>query len=209
MAQRRKDGGVEAPLSLSGFFYDPNEEEEEGEEAKDQSQFEQIYDEQILTICQKDFRIRQYCWHQANANKVWPGTFNLAEFIEQHSKRFHNGNILELGAATGALSIYLKSVFPEYQLLTSDIDDGGEVEENIKYNFEINGLSPLPHIPHTWGDAWPEEKLSSSRIRYIFASDILLYVRYVLSPTFSTSNFMFSIPQCLPRPCPHSPLSLL
>jgi hypothetical protein len=183
MAQRRKDGGVEAPLSLSGFFYDPNE-EEEGEEGNRNEQFEQIYDEQTLTICQKDFRIRQYCWHQANANKVWPGTFNLAEFIEDHSKRFQTGNILELGAATGALSIYLKAVFPEYQLWTSDIDDGGEVEENIKYNFEINGLSPLPHISHTWGAAWPEEKLPSTSIRYIFASDILLYVRYE-SPSVS------------------------
>lgn len=172
---RRKDGGVEAPLSLSGFFYDPNEDDEQ--EGTEEDQFEQIYDEQIIKICQKDLKIRQYCWHQANANKVWPGTFNLAEFIEKHSTRFGDGNILELGAATGALAIYLKSIFPEYQLWTSDIDDGGEVEENIKYNCDLNGLTPLSHIHHTWGTSWPEEKLPSSSIRYIFASDILLYVR--------------------------------
>jgi hypothetical protein len=39
------------------------------------------------------------------------------------------------------------------------------------------GLVQVPHIPHTWGEAWPEDKLPSSRIRYIIASDILLYVR--------------------------------
>jgi hypothetical protein len=39
------------------------------------------------------------------------------------------------------------------------------------------GLEPVPHIAHTWGMTWPEERLPSSRIRYIIASDILLYVR--------------------------------
>jgi hypothetical protein len=142
--KRRKDGGVEAPLSLVGLFVGDSDEDEEGNSSAGagEQQFEQIYDEQTLAICERSFIIRQYCWHQANANKVWPGTFNLAEFIADHSKRYAaaGGLILELGAATGALSIYLKSAYPEYELYTSDIDDGGEVEENIKYNFERNGL---------------------------------------------------------------------
>ena len=33
----------------------------------------------------------------------------------------------------------------------SDIDDGGEVQDNIQHNFELNGLPPPLHIPHTWG----------------------------------------------------------
>jgi hypothetical protein len=140
MERRRKDGGVEAPLSLAGLF---DESDDEGEGQRSNQQFEQVYDEQNLTICERSFIIRQYCWHQANANKVWPGTFNLAEFIADHSQRYGDGVILELGAATGALSIYLKSSHPEYNLYTSDIDDGGEVEENIKYNFERNGLPLL------------------------------------------------------------------
>lgn len=142
--KKRKDGGVEAPLSLGGLFGpidmsdDDDDDKEEGKE-KNNEQFQQIYDEQILEIGCKELIIRQYCWHQVNANKVWPGTFNLAEFIEIHSLRYHNGIILELGAATGALAIYMKSIFSDYQLYTSDIDDGGEVQNNIQYNFIRNG----------------------------------------------------------------------
>lgn len=140
--RRKKDGGVEAPLSLGGFFNSSNDGEED-EEGGEGHEFEQIYDEQVLQINSKDYIIRQYCWHQVNANKVWPGTFNLAEFIEKHSKRYTTGIILELGAATGALSLSLKAIYPEYPLYTSDIDDGGEVQENIQYNFHRNGFVNL------------------------------------------------------------------
>lgn len=45
----------------------------------------------------------------ANANKVWPGTFILADFMSKHEGRYKGkGRILELGAATGALSIFLR-----------------------------------------------------------------------------------------------------
>ena len=33
----------------------------------------------------------------------------------------------------------------------SDIDDGGEVEDNIYHNFGLNGVADVLHIPHTWG----------------------------------------------------------
>lgn len=38
-----------------------------------------------------------------------------------------------------------------YVYYISDINDGGEVEENIYHNFALNGLTRVPHIPHTWG----------------------------------------------------------
>lgn len=136
---KKKDGGVEAPISLFDFFNNKEENLNKNEE-NNENQFEQIYDEQRIEIFgERVFIIRQYCWHMANANKIWPGTFNLAEFITLHSNRFINSNILELGAATGALSIYLQSTFLNYNLITSDIDDGGEVENNIIYNFQRNG----------------------------------------------------------------------
>ena len=93
--------------------------------------------------------------------------------------------ILELGAATGALSVYLSAPPFNFKISTrycnkrcakvlmrhflykrdnnlivplshqsfqiSDIDDGGEVEENIYHNFELNGLPRVLHIPHSWG----------------------------------------------------------
>ena len=71
---------------------------------------------------------------------MWPGTFNLADFLCRHSERYlRSGTILELGAATGALSIFIKKQYPHISLITSDIDDGGDVMSNIAYNCERNG----------------------------------------------------------------------
>jgi predicted nicotinamide N-methyase len=84
--------------------------------------------------------------------------------------------ILELGAATGALAVYL--TLKGFEVITSDIDDGGEVEDNIKFNFRRNGvLKDIVHVPFTWGNEWPEGTVRSSSIQTIIASDILLYVK--------------------------------
>jgi methylase of polypeptide subunit release factors len=132
MLRKAKDGGIDAPQSLSGLFQDDSDNENE-------KSFEQTYEEQSVQIASTSLIIRQYVWHMANANKVWPGTFNLGEFLEINLAKYAHCNILELGAATGALSIFLKTLAPEISLITSDIDDGGEVESNISYNFRRNG----------------------------------------------------------------------
>ena len=168
---KRKDGGVEQIVSLSGLFHD-SEDEEDGVGG---GQFDQSYEEQVLTIAEMQIIIRQYSWHMANANKVWPGTFALAEFMDSHLEAFKGSRVLELGAATGALSIYLSS--KGVDMVTSDIDDGGEVEENIRYNFQKNSLVSVPHAVHTWGEKWPDLTVPSSSISFIIASDILLYVK--------------------------------
>lgn len=57
------------------------------------------------------------------------------------------------------LLVNMKYSLAQYQCLLinlflfyiSDINDGGEVEENIYHNFSLNGLTRVPHIPHTWG----------------------------------------------------------
>ena len=131
MSMRKKDGGIDAPLSLTGLFGDDS-----GDDAE--PHFEQTFEEQSVHISSTPLIIRQYVWHMANANKVWPGTFNLGEFLENNLSKYAHDNILELGAATGALSIFLKTIAPDIFLVTSDIDDGGEVETNISYNFQRN-----------------------------------------------------------------------
>ena len=139
------------------------------------------YSEQTVQLCDESLVIRQYCWHMANANKVWPGTFTLAEFLTSHRERYAAGDMLELGSATGALSIYIRKLFVDIRLCTSDIDDGGEVEANIQFNFERNGLARIPHVAHTWGETWAQDSQhllqQQYRFKYIVASDILLYVR--------------------------------
>jgi hypothetical protein len=91
--RRRKDGGVEAPVSLLGLFKDDDGDDEEA------TTFEQIYDEQQLQVADLMLTIRQYCWHAANANKVWPGTFVLAEFINERIEMFR-GRFISIHTST-------------------------------------------------------------------------------------------------------------
>jgi predicted nicotinamide N-methyase len=164
---RRKDGGVEVVSSLVGLF--DSEEEEEAE-------YEHEFHVQELQICGRTYQIRQFRWHEANANQVWPGTFALSEYMSKNIERYKEGLILELGAATGALALHLCAQF-DCSVVTSDIVDDGVVEKNIKYNFELNNQASVQHIPHTWGERWPEDQAAASSFHKIIASDILLYVK--------------------------------
>ena len=128
--QRKKDGGVEAPISLNGLFFNPDEDDEEEDDV-----YRNIFETQTLHIGHMDLKIRQSSWHKTNANKVWSGmfvnyiyiirfimifyanvscscyilgTFLLAEFIKANRKRYSHGRMLELGSATGALAIFLR-----------------------------------------------------------------------------------------------------
>eukprot|EP01041_Mallomonas_annulata_P003758 gene3758-7460_t len=165
---------IEAPISLGGFFPSENDDDD----CDDDDTFEQINEiNEGIFLGNVKLKIRQSAWHMANANKVWPGTFSLANYIADNKEIYESGNIIELGSATGALAIFLKSLPQTFSVLTSDIDDGGEVEENIIFNFKLNGLEPVPHLPHTWGTGWSsEEPFLPSSFKFIIASDILLYV---------------------------------
>ena len=56
--------------------------------------------------------------------------------------------VLELGAATGALSIFLSSLGVDVH--TSDIDDAA-VTDNIAFNYTLNDMDVPIHLPHSWG----------------------------------------------------------
>ncbi|KAB1224352.1 hypothetical protein CJ030_MR2G004217 [Morella rubra] len=89
--------------------------------------------------------IREFSFHQLNANLLWPGTFAFAEFLAQHRSWIEGRRCIELGSGIGGLAIYLrKSYF--LNITTSDYDDQ-EIEENIAHNCKANGIAPvLPHI---------------------------------------------------------------
>ena len=129
-----KDGGVIAPITLAGFFNDDSSDDE-----NETKEFVQIYEEQKLCIGSMNLKIQQMAWHMANANIVWPGTFTLADFIVDHLDYYSSGKIIELGSATGALAVFLCSPPRNFDVITSDIDDGGIVAENIRHNFILNG----------------------------------------------------------------------
>ncbi|XP_057520014.1 uncharacterized protein LOC130800475 isoform X2 [Amaranthus tricolor] len=91
--------------------------------------------------------IREFSFHQFNANLLWPGTFAFAEWLVQHRAWIEGKHIIELGSGTGALAIFLKKMF-QIDITTSDYNDQ-EIEDNISYNCMINGITPaLPHVKH-------------------------------------------------------------
>lgn len=117
--------------------------------------------------------IREFSFHQLNANLLWPGTFAFVEWLVQHKSWIEGRRVIELGSGTGALAIFLKKLL-QIDITTSDYDDQ-EIEDNITYNCKINGVIPaLPHVKHTWGDAFPNV---NSYWDLVIASDILLYVK--------------------------------
>ncbi|XP_061369236.1 uncharacterized protein LOC133312101 isoform X2 [Gastrolobium bilobum] len=119
-----------------------------------------------------DLIIREFSFHQLNANLLWPGTFAFAEWLVQHSKCIEGRHAIELGSGTGALAIFLRKSY-NLDITTSDYDDQ-EIEENIAHNCRANTIPVIPHIKHTWGDKFPN---SDPDWDLIIASDILLYVK--------------------------------
>ena len=99
-----KDGGVEAPITLGGLFPDSDE-----EDSSTQSVFEQVSEVQSLTIAGLTFEVEQLAYHSHNANKVWPGTFALTEYIKQNSSRYpsETSRLLEIGSATGVAFVFM------------------------------------------------------------------------------------------------------
>lgn len=85
----------------------------------------------------------RFSFHEANANQVWPGTYRLADFIMANQSKYSQGKLLELGSATGVLAIFLKNAChtPIFDVYTTDFNDHGVIEDNIKHNFALNGTA--------------------------------------------------------------------
>lgn len=135
---------LDAPLTLTGLF--PDEEDSDNDETDGDGGFRQgarsgnadfsdidhaygvpatehdidqglTYEVQTLSVAGELLKVRQFDYHSHNANRVWPGTLNLAEYLlggpPSDTKRINRlsstrwGNVLELGTATGLLAIRL------------------------------------------------------------------------------------------------------
>ncbi|KAJ4813265.1 S-adenosyl-L-methionine-dependent methyltransferases superfamily protein [Rhynchospora pubera] len=141
----------------------------------EQQEQEEVFVERTHTFPpQMHLKIREFSFHSLNANLLWPGTFAFADWLLLHHQSLLHPRlrILELGSGTGALAIFLRSSF-HVDITTSDYDDP-QIELNIAHNCTSNGLHPLPHIRHTWGEPFPT---SAPYWELIIASDILLYVK--------------------------------
>jgi len=183
------DREIDAPTNFAGLWPDSDDEQED---------FTNKAETQTITVADIPLKVRQYCYHSHNANRVWPGTFNLAEYYISASQPGELSDltatgttVLELGSATGVLAMRF-TIAGVVNLATSDFDDtvDGEesIENNIRHNYEANALGPSPrHIPHTWGETWDVAK--TGKFTIVLASDILLVREAKRSEAKSTSIY--------------------
>ncbi|XP_027335876.1 EEF1A lysine methyltransferase 3 isoform X2 [Abrus precatorius] len=158
------DIAIFSPSSL--FSEDDTSSREENSDAREN------YVERKHQFPGTELIIREFSFHQLNANLLWPGTFAFAEWLVQHSSCIEGRRAIELGSGTGALAIFLRKSY-DLDITTSDYDDQ-EIEDNIAHNCRENEIPAIPHIKHTWGDKFPN---SDPDWDLIIASDILLYVK--------------------------------
>ncbi|XP_030928079.1 uncharacterized protein LOC115954300 isoform X3 [Quercus lobata] len=145
-------------------------EDDDSSSPDETTETQQSYVERSHEFPGMELLIREFSFHQLNANLLWPGTFAFAEWLVQHRSSIEGRRCIELGSGTGALAIYLRKLFC-VDITTSDYDDQ-EIEENIAHNCRANGITPvLPHLKHTWGDTFPA---ADPDWDLIIASDILL-----------------------------------
>ncbi|XP_076882777.1 uncharacterized protein LOC143531342 [Bidens hawaiensis] len=162
-----------ALFSPSSLFHDDDDTTSTDEEETTTEDNSQTYVQRTHQFPQMELVIREFSFHQMNANLLWPGTFAFAEWLVQNRSKIQGRHILELGSGTGALAIFLKKLY-EVDITTSDYDDQ-EIEDNIAHNCRVNEVTPvLPHIKHSWGETFPN---AHPEWDLIIASDILLYVK--------------------------------
>ncbi|XP_010262854.1 PREDICTED: protein N-methyltransferase NNT1 isoform X1 [Nelumbo nucifera] len=181
-----------SPSSLFADEDDSSAGEETGE--KDQSFVDRSHQFPGMELL-----IREFSFHQLNANLLWPGTFSFADWLVEHPSWLQHQRIIELGSGTGALAIFLRKSFG-VDITTSDFDDE-EIEKNIAHNCRVNGIIPaLPHIRHTWGDAFPS---TDPDWDLVIASDILLYVKQypnlIKTLSFLLKSYKPKDEQAIPR----------
>jgi len=166
---------MEPPIVLSGLFGDDDDDGDASDGAGEA--FEEQFGTQSLDLSGETLEIREFSFHPQNANRVWPGTFALVAYLarllgepEPSARRAALGGarVLELGAATGVVSIWLRRL--GVAATTSDVVDEGEVARNIAHNAQLNGVGAISHVEHTWGEAW-----GGGEFDVVVASDILLY----------------------------------
>lgn len=138
-------------------------------------EFHQIYEENNYELAGQKLKIREFTFHRLNANQVWPGNQIFAEYLLENLGYLKEQKVLELGSASGILSIFLKK--HNIDITASDCPDE-EIFENIVYNAKINGIDNIPTLPRIlYIDLWGETLNEGLGFTLIIASDILLYLK--------------------------------
>jgi phospholipid N-methyltransferase len=106
-----------------------------------------------------------------NANRVWPCSFTLSDFIT-NNKQFQKPLVfLELGTGTGALACHLTlSSKHNWKFITSDRADPS-ITSLISQTFRLNNLDPVQHWMHDWG----QDFTNSPKFDILIGADLLIY----------------------------------
>lgn len=107
-------------------------------------EFAQQYEENCYELAGVGIRIREFTFHRLNANQVWPGNQVFAEFLVTKLEELRGKKVLELGSASGILTIFLKK--HGVDVTASDCPDS-EVLQNIEFNCRLNQLESVPIFP--------------------------------------------------------------
>lgn len=125
-----------SPSSL--FHQDDDSSASSDEQTQDDDKSSSSYVQRSHQFPGMELVIREFSFHQVNANLLWPGTFAFVEWLVQQRLNLQGRRIIELGSGTGALAIFLSKLY-QVDITTSDYDDQ-EIEDNIAHNCTINGI---------------------------------------------------------------------
>lgn len=51
----------------------------------------------VASVRVQELLVREFSFHQLNANLLWPGTFAFAEWLVEHKQWLEGRRVLELG----------------------------------------------------------------------------------------------------------------
>lgn len=69
---------IDDPQTLTGLF-PPDSDEESLDDADEENDV--CYEIQSVLLAGATLKVRQFDYHSHNANRVWPGTFPLADYL--------------------------------------------------------------------------------------------------------------------------------
>jgi predicted nicotinamide N-methyase len=95
-----------AIFSPSSLFFEEDEDDHHHTHTlvEENAEIQETYVERKHQFPGMELIIREFSFHQLNANLLWPGTFAFAEWLVQHRSCIEGRRTIELGRCFGDIS---------------------------------------------------------------------------------------------------------